>query len=129
MILADTSIWIEIFRRGRFKAELESLIVNDQLCIHPYIVAELACGFLPDRKNTLHYLDGLNQMCLIRLADVRLMIEARGLASKGIGLTDAHLIASCLAVPGTHLWTIDSALGRVADQLGIRATIPEVSRT
>jgi hypothetical protein len=124
MILADTSIWIEIFRRSRFRAELESLIVNDQLCIHPYIVAELACGFLPDRKNTLHYLDALNQTCLIRLADVRLMIEARGLASKGIGLTDAHLIASCLAAPGTHLWTIDGALGRVADLLGIRATFP-----
>jgi predicted nucleic acid-binding protein len=123
VILADTSIWIEIFRHGRFKAELESLIINDQLCIHPYIVAELACGFLPDRKNTLHYLDGLNQICLIRLADVRLMIEARGLASKGIGLTDAHLIASCLATPGTHLWMIDGALGRVADLLGIRAAI------
>ena len=129
MILADTSIWIEIFRRGRFKAELESLIVNDQLCTHPYIVAELACGFLPDRRNTLHYLDGLHQICLIRLADVRLMIEARGLASKGIGLTDAHLIASCLALPGTHLWTIDGALGRMADLLGIRATIPELSRS
>jgi predicted nucleic acid-binding protein len=120
VILADTSIWIEMFRRDRFKAELESLIVNDQLCIHPYIVAELACGFFPDRKKTLHYLDSLHQICLIRLADVRLMIEARGLALKGIGLTDAHLIASCLAVPGTHLWTIDGALGRVADLLGIR---------
>jgi hypothetical protein len=124
MILADTSIWIELFRRGRYKAELESLIDHDQLCIHPYIVAELACGFLPDRKKTLSYLDGLHQICLIRLADVRLMIEARALASKGIGLTDAHLIASCLAVPGTHLWTINGALGRVADSLGIRATFP-----
>jgi predicted nucleic acid-binding protein len=124
MILADTSIWIELFRRGRFKAELENLIDHDQLCIHPYIVAELACGFLPGRKNTLSYLDSLHQICLIRLADVRLMIEARALASKGIGLTDAHLIASCLAVPGTHLWTIDGALGRVADSLAIRAIFP-----
>ncbi len=127
MILADTSIWIEMFRRCRFKIELEGLIADDQLCIHPYIVAELACGFLPDRKNTLHYLDSLNQILLVRLADVRLTIEARGLASKGIGLTDAHLIASCLAVPGTHIWTIDGALGRVAGLLGIRATIPALS--
>jgi predicted nucleic acid-binding protein len=87
----------------------------------------LACGFLPDRKNTLHYLDSLNQILLVRLADVRLTIEARGLASNGIGLTDAHLIASCLAVPGTHIWTIDGALGRVAGLLGIRATIPALS--
>jgi len=127
VILADTSIWIEMFRRGRFKAELEGLIATDQLCIHPYIVAELACGFLPDRKNTLHYLDGLNQIRPVRLADVRLTIEARGLASKGIGLTDAHLIASCLAAPGTHVWTIDGALGRAADLLGIRAAIPGLS--
>ena len=118
-----------MLRRDRFKAELENLIDHDQLCIHPYIVAELACGFLPDRKNTLHYLDSLHQICLIRLADVRLMIEARGLASKGVGLTDAHLIASCLAVSGTHIWTIDDALGKVADLLGIRATIPGVSRS
>jgi len=128
VILAYTSIWIEMFRRGRFKAELEGLIANDQLGIHPHIVAELACGFLPDRKNTLHYLDGLNQIRPVRLADVRLMIEARGLSSKGIGLTDSHLIASCLAVPGTHVWTIDGALGRVADLLGIRTTIPELNR-
>ena len=26
--------------------------------------------------------------------------------SKGIGLTDAHLIASCLMTPETQLWTI-----------------------
>jgi len=127
VILADTSIWIEMFRRGRFKTELEGLISSDQLCIHPHVVAELACGSLPDRSNTLHYLDSLHQVEPIRLADVRLMIEARGLASKGIGLTDAHLIASCLAIPGTHLWTIDGALGKAADLLGVRATFPSPS--
>jgi predicted nucleic acid-binding protein len=50
MILADTSIWIEMFRKGRLKAELGNLITNDQLCIHPFLVAELACGALPDRQ-------------------------------------------------------------------------------
>jgi predicted nucleic acid-binding protein len=52
------------------------------------------------------------------------MIETRRLWSKGIGLTDAHLIASCLATPGTQIWTIDAALGRVAESLGIRANLP-----
>jgi predicted nucleic acid-binding protein len=119
VILADTSIWIELFRRGRFKSELEGLIVSDQLCIHPFIVAELACGFLPDRKKTLTYFDHLNQVRAVRLTDVRTMIEARGLASKGIGLTDAHLIASCLASQGTLIWTIDGALERVAKMLHV----------
>ncbi len=120
MILADTSIWVEFFRHGHFKPDLEGLIAGDQLCTHPFIVAELACGFLPNRKQTLVYLDNLNQLRPVRLTDVRTMIEARGLVSKGIGLTDAHLIASCLATAGTLIWTIDSNLGRITETLGIR---------
>jgi hypothetical protein len=121
MILADTSVWIEMFRKCRFKAELENLIVNDQLCTHPFVVAELACGSLPDRKRTLSYLDQLTMLQIIRMADVRLMIEARSLWAKGIGLTDTQLVASCLATPGTHIWTLDGPLGRITESLGIRA--------
>lgn len=124
MILADTSIWIEMFRKGRFKAELENLITRDQLCIHPFVVAELACGTLPDRRKTLAYLDQLTSLPLVSLSDVRYMIEARGLWAKGIGLTDLQLIASCLATPGAQIWTIDGPLGRVADSVNVRAKLP-----
>jgi hypothetical protein len=124
MILADTSVWIELFRRGRFKAELANLIASSQLCAHPCVIAELACGTLPDRKKTLADLDRLTALPVIRLADVRVMIEARGLWAKGIGLTDVQLIASCLATPGTHIWTIDGSLGKVAEAMQIRAVLP-----
>ena len=124
MVLADTSIWIEMFRKGRFKAEMGSLVTSDQLCIHPFVVAELACGSLPDRQRSLAWLDQLNALPVVRLADVRVMIEARSLWAKGIGLTDAQLIASCLATPGVQVWTVDKALGKVAESLGIRATLP-----
>lgn len=111
-----------MFRRGGFRAELDALIAKDQLCTHPFVVAELACGTLPDRQKTLTYLDNLIALRPVRLTDVRTMMEARGLASRGIGLTDAHLIASCLATPGTRIWTVDAPLGRVADSLGVRVT-------
>jgi len=124
MILADTSIWVEMFRRGAFKAEMSNLVANDQLCIHPFVIAELACGSIPARQKTLTYLGQLTPLPTVHLTDVRIMIESRRLWSKGIGLTDAHLIASCLATPGTHIWTIDAALGRVAESLGIRANLP-----
>ena len=124
MILADASIWIAMFRTSACKAELNTLIENDQLCVHPFLVAELALGTLPDRGKTLAFLDRLIQLRPVRLADLRHMIEARNLASTGIGLTDAHLIASCLATPGTQIWTLDGKLGRVAESLGIRAHIP-----
>ena len=122
MILVDTSIWVEMFRRGRFKAELATLIGNDQLCTHPFVLAELACGSLPDRKQALLELDKLIALPAISTADVRYMIETRGLFSKGIGYIDAQLIASCIATHGTHIWTIDRPLGRVAESLGLRAT-------
>lgn len=124
MVLADTSIWIEMFRKGRFKVEMGNLIASDQLCIHPFVIAELACGTLPDRQRTLTYFDQLTALPAVRLDDVRVMIEARGLWAKGIGLTDAQLIASCLASPGTQIWTVDGPLGRVAEAVGVRAIIP-----
>lgn len=112
-----------MFRTGAYKAELETLITNDQLCIHPFLIAELALGTLPERRKTLEYLDQLVSVRPVRLEDVRQMIEARRLASKGIGLTDAHLIASCLATPGTQIWTLDGRLGKVAESLSIRAAL------
>lgn len=124
MTLADTSIWIELFRNGRFKAELQSLIARDQLCTHPFVVAELACGSIPDRQRTLRDLDALFALPTISTGDVRVMIEARGLSSKGIGFIDAQLIGSCLATPGTLIWTVDLPLRRVAESMGIRATVP-----
>jgi hypothetical protein len=121
VILVDTSIWVEMFRRGRFKAELAKLIGNDQLCTHPFVLAELACGYLPDREQTLLEFEKLHALPTIGTADVRYMIEARGLFSKGIGLIDAQLIASCITTHGTQIWTIDAPLGRVAEALGLRA--------
>jgi len=124
VILADTSIWIAMFRTGAYKAELDTMIANDQLCIHPFLIAELALGSLPERRKTLVYLDQLISLRPVRLEDVRHMIEARGLASKGIGLTHAHLIASCLATPGTQIWTLDAKLGKVAESLSIHTALP-----
>ena len=129
MILADTSIWIEMFRKGRFKAEMGDLIATDQLCIHPFVVAELACGTLPSRQKTLAYLDKLASLSTVRLDDLRFMIEARHLWSRGVGLTDIQLIASCLATPGTQIWTTDRPLGSVAESLGVRAKLPPIAVT
>jgi predicted nucleic acid-binding protein len=108
--------------KRRFQAALATLIGNDQLCIHPFVVAELACGHLADRQQTLREFDKLSELPTIRTADVRYMLETRGMSSRGIGFVDAQLIASCLAMPGTQIWTIDGPLGRVAESLGLRAT-------
>lgn len=117
MILADTSIWIDHFRSEN--KEMRRLLQQGQIVIHPFIVAELALGFLRARSQTLALLDRLPQLRVAQLPEVRVTIEVRRLYGLGIGLTDVHLIASVLLNPRVRLWTRDKPLRKVADRLGI----------
>lgn len=126
MILADTSIWIDHLRSGN--KELSKLLNQGQVVIHPFIIAELALGLLDKpslkrRAQTLALLDLLPKVQVAQLSEVRLMIEARRLYSLGIGLTDAHLIASVFLNPSTLLWTRDKRLRKAAEGLGIHASL------
>ena len=87
--------------------------------MHPCVVAELALGSMKNRRQKLDAMDLLRKVKMAQLSEVRRMIEAHALYAKGIGLTDAHLIASCLLTKGTKLWTRDAALEREAKALGI----------
>jgi len=117
VILANTSIWVDHFR-GNNEKLVEALLAERIVC-HPLIVAELALGSLRDRGAVLSLLDELPRLPLATPAEVRAMIEARSLHSRGIGYVDASLIASCLFVPGTSLWTLDRKLSAVASALDL----------
>jgi predicted nucleic acid-binding protein len=122
LILADTSVWIDHLRSG--SKELSRHLDQGQIVIHPFVVAELALGSLKDRTQTLALLDLLPKVRVARTSELRLMIEARRLYNLGIGLTDAHLIASVFIDAPTLLWTRDKRLRKVADGLGIHASLP-----
>jgi predicted nucleic acid-binding protein len=122
MILADTSIWVDHFRSGN--DELRKQLLIQRIVMHPFILAELALGPLAQRATTLAYLEQLPSVRVARLNDVRQMVEARSLYSHGIGLIDAHLIASVLINPSTQLWTRDERLRSVAEALGVHANLP-----
>jgi predicted nucleic acid-binding protein len=119
MILADTSVWIDHFRSG--EKALQKALSEGQIVIHPFIVAELALGSLKDRIRTLGMLDLLPQVRVAQISELRTMIEVRRLYGLGIGLTDAHLIASIFLDSPTLLWTRDRNLRKVAESLGIHA--------
>jgi len=121
VILADTSVWIDHLRSEN-KA-MRTHLNQGRIVIHPFIIAELALGCLQDRAKTLALLDLLPQVRVAQLKEVRLTIETRRLYGLGIGLTDAHLIASVFINPPTLLWTRDKRLRRVAEALGIHAGV------
>ena len=122
MILADTSVWVDHLRAEN--AEMSKLLDDVQIAMHPLIVGELALGSLWERKKILAFLDMLPRVRVARLDEVRQMVEARSLYSRGIGLIDAHLIASIFLNPPTLLWTKDKRLAGIAESLGIRANLP-----
>jgi predicted nucleic acid-binding protein len=122
VILADTSIWVDYLRRGN--PDMEKNLRQGQIVMHPFIVAEIALGSLRNRRKRLEELEALLEVKMAQLGEVRHMIESRALYAKGIGLTDAHLLAACLMTPGTQLWTLDSAMKKIAKALGIVAYLP-----
>jgi predicted nucleic acid-binding protein len=117
LILADTSVWIDHLRSGN--KEMRRLLNQGHIVIHPFVIAELALGTLKERAKTLALLDLLPHVRVAQLSEVRSMIEARHLYGLGIGLIDAHLLASVLLHPSTLLWTKDRPLRKVAEALGI----------
>jgi predicted nucleic acid-binding protein len=122
VILADTSIWVDYLRNRN--SEMELRLGKGQIAMHPFIVAELALGSPHNRRERLSELEALLEVKVAQLSEVRHMIETHALYSRGIGLTDAHLIASSLLTPGTQLWTRDAAMEKTAKALGIAVNLP-----
>lgn len=117
MILVDSSVWIEHFRRAN--ARLSSLVRDHQVLTHSFVIGELACGTLPGhRTEVLAHLSRLPGAPIAEHDEVMTLIERRGLAGSGIGWVDAHLLASAL-LASASLWTMDSTLQRVASMLGV----------
>lgn len=121
MILADTSVWIDHLRGRDRDKKMQERLGRGEIAIHPFVIAELALGSLRQRSGTLALLDFLPQVQVAQMSEVRLVIESRRLYGCGIGLIDAHLIASVFLNASTLLWTRDKRLRRVAEGLGIHA--------
>ena len=122
MILADTSVWVDHFRKR--DNELYRQLQRGNIAIHPFIVAELVLGNLPKRRKTIADLDLLPMVKTARMSEVRSMIETRSLFQRGIGFVDAHLIASTFITPHTVLWSRDKRLRDIAATLGVDADLP-----
>lgn len=111
MILADTSVWIDHFRRGNARLA-EQLEAGGVLC-HPFVIGELACGMLKSRHEVLTLLGELPQARVLTDAEALAFIEHHRLAGRGLGLIDVHLLGSS-RLEGAELFTLDRRLAQVA---------------
>lgn len=116
MILVDTSVWVRHLRQG--DQHLVSLLDEGQVVSHPFIIGELACGALRNRREILALLAAVPTATIAEHDEVLGLIESRNLYGRGIGWVDAHLIASAL-MSHTPLWTLDGKLRAAAFSLRI----------
>lgn len=116
IVLADTSVWIDHWRRGN--PRLARLLEQDRIVLHPFVVGEIALGSIAERTDVLHDLHALDTARLAEHAEVMDLIERAPLWGRGIGWVDAHLLASAL-LDRIRLWTLDRPLALVAAHLGV----------
>jgi hypothetical protein len=117
MILADTSVWIDHFRKA--DAELSGYLHETRVLIHPFVLGEIALGSLKNRNSLLENLAELPNAVQASDDEVLAFIEAENLAGSGIGYIDAHLLASARLTPGAKLWAKGKRLVAAAERLGL----------
>jgi predicted nucleic acid-binding protein len=116
MILVDTSVWINHLRTpSRLLGQLLDL---EQVLVHPFVVGELACGNLANRKEIVALLRSLPPSPTVDDDEVLFFIERHRLMGRGLGLVDVHLLASA-AIGAASLWTTDGNLDLAARDLKI----------
>jgi len=124
MVLVDTSVWVRHFREG--DPDLKRLLNDGQVMCHPYVVGELACGNLKNRREVLSLIQQLPLATVAQHEEVLRFIELNHLIGKGLGYIDVHLSASAL-LTGVPMWSYDKKLNEANETLGIRY-VPVLSR-
>jgi predicted nucleic acid-binding protein len=117
VVLADTSVWIQHFRRG--DPTLASQLADGQVLMHPFVLGELACGNLKNRAEILSALRELPSAKPASTTETLQLIADRRLWGRGLGWVDVHLLASALLSDCT-LWTLDKRLAAAATRLGLK---------
>jgi len=76
MILADTSVWVDHLSRG---AEgLAILLDEEKVVMHPFVIGELACGNIRNRRQVLHLLRALPAASIASDDEALAMIRLSG---------------------------------------------------
>lgn len=121
-VLADTSIWIDHFRRTDM--QLVGLLDHGDVVVHPFVIGELLLGRVSKASDMLDELNLLPKATIASNDEVLELIVKRKLSGLGIGYVDVHLLASTILTVEASIWTRDKRLLAAAQSLKLAADIP-----
>ncbi len=116
MVLVDTSIWINHLRKPG--DDLVYLLNHGAVACHPYVIGELACGNLKNRKEILGLFQSLPSTVVVEHDEFLEFVESRNLMGQGLSYVDIHLLASTV-LASVALWTGDKRLAKAASEIGV----------
>jgi predicted nucleic acid-binding protein len=125
VVLVDTSVWVFHLREAH--DGLVALLNNGEVLCHPFIIGDLSCGNLKNRRGIIALLEALPMASLAGHEEVLAFIEARKVMGKGLGYGDVHLLAAAI-LSGVSLWTLDKKLDKVAQELSCNYTKGQITR-
>ena len=120
MVLADTSVWVDHLALGQ--ARLVELLHDGQVVCHPFVIGELACGHMRNRREILGLLGALPQARVAEHEELLHLVDRHRLFGRGLGWVDVHLLGSAF-LSSCSLWTRDRALHETARTLRIAADV------
>jgi predicted nucleic acid-binding protein len=120
LIIVDSSVWIDHFRRG--VDAVGALASRADVLMHPFVLTEIALGSLPDRRMTLRFLRRLVVTKVATQDDVDVLVEEHRLYGSGLDFVDVHLLASARLSGDAQLWSRDHRLHSAAEVLGVAYT-------
>lgn len=116
MILVDTSVWADHLHRPL--NQLLDCIADGEISHHPFVTGELALGNPANRLAMVEMLDTLPQAQIVDQDRLIAFVEREKIGGTGVGLVDAHLLASA-QYQKLRLWTRDKRLLAQAERLGV----------
>jgi predicted nucleic acid-binding protein len=118
VILVDTSVWVDHFRRD--SPRLEALLHGGLVAVHPFVIGELALGRMQRRSEILALLGEMPAAELANHDEVLAFVDRHELDGRGVGWVDVHLLASA-ALGRMSVWTLDRRLAAAAADLELSA--------
>ena len=115
MILVDTSIWIDHFKK---KNEiLSQWILDGMVCTHSLIIQEICLG---DFKQKVKIIDSLKHLIIIpMISHQEFILFSTKHNFRKVGVVDVHLIASAI-LSRCSIMTSDKSLALAAQKVDLK---------
>jgi predicted nucleic acid-binding protein len=119
VILVDTSVWIDHFHSAN--GYLLRALDEERVLMHPFVIGELACGSIRNRRRVLDDLMKQARSVIATEAETLRFLDHNFLMGKGLSYIDVHLLAAA-RLEDAKLYTRDKSLREAAVRLGVAYT-------